>query len=201
MASKTKKIVVAHSYAEAFQSAILGSVLTSAQVKSDSHVASEGTREVIRKAIIALYGACGGNAKAYDDAVASVLGNGEKGKAHLPGTLAAQIPEAQRLSMRVTLSEARALARWASTATNNAKLASLTFKHAMAARKAETPKAVAAEKATHDERKATAAASLEQMIAAAGIPFTFKVLAKILGADKSTKTFAATCEALAFQTA
>jgi hypothetical protein len=190
------KLHVVASPVAAFKATVIPALLGMAKAKGAQHDAGESTRGVIKSAIVDLRAALPDLVK-YDAAIVELLGNGEKGKAHLPGSIVDSIPTAQRLSMRVTLSEARKLARWVEDPKNAAALPELSFREAM--KKAAPPKTEPkAGKVDHSEREPGEAVSLEQLIAR-DVVGAMQIIAKILNANKQTKTQAAACAALAMQ--
>lgn len=94
-----------------FAAAVVPALLGMATARDASHTAAVGTRETLRLSILELRQALP-EFVAYHAAVEDLLGNGVKGKENKPGSIIGEIPEAQRLSLRVTLSAARRIANW-----------------------------------------------------------------------------------------
>lgn len=191
------KLSVVASPVQAFKATVIPALLGMATAKDAQHSTSVSTRETIKGAILALRAALPDVVK-YDAAVVELLGNGEKGKAHLPGSIIDAIPDAQRLSMRVTMSEARKFARWVEDPKHASAAAGVTFEETLKAHKAANPSKTVAGAVDHSERKAGEAVSLEQLIAR-DVVGAMQIIARILSASPKTKTQASVMSALAVQ--
>jgi hypothetical protein len=175
---------------------IAPALVSIADVRELAATTGTSASETIRGALIALRTSESG--KSYDDAIAALFGNGLKGKAHTGGRLRECVPEERRLSVAVTLSNARKLATWIKDAKAFATFkAAPTFKQALA--KAKEAEGKVAAPRDNSAKAAGESQSLPQLIASASIPLVLETCAAILADDKATAMQAKTLTAIAAQ--